>query len=135
MKKLLTIILILALALPALALAESTLSSNEQNFLGAWIMYANGSSGKQYVIVTTFLDNLEVVQRSMTFTNGILTSDNKATGEWSGFTDQTIIFTLAGKGMTAMIKDDGYLYMYFFDNLSLCGIFSRCEDMAEKLGW
>ena len=80
MKKLITVILILALATPALALAESTLSSNEQNFLGAWIMYANGSSGRQYVIVTTFLDNLEVVQRSMTFTNGILTSDNKAIG-------------------------------------------------------
>ena len=135
MKKLLTVILILALAIPALTMAEYPLSSNEQNYVGSWTMCASGSRGTQYVFIITFLDNLEVVQRSMTFTNGKLTSDNKATGEWSGFTSESIIFSLAGTSMAAMIKDDGYLYMYFYDGLSLCGIYSRCEDMTKKLGW
>ena len=138
MKKILASILILILVSSMfcpVSFAEYPLSSNEQKYVGAWTMFANNGKGKTYVIVITFLDNLSVVQRSMIFTNGVLTSDNKASGEWSGFTDETIIFSLAGTDMAAMIKDNGYLYLYFFNDLSLCGIYSRCADMTSVLGW
>lgn len=135
MRKLITLILILAMFLPAAALAEYPLSKNEQNYVGSWNMYIDSGNGTVYVFIITFLDNMKVVQRSMVFTNGELTKDNKASGDWLGFTSETILFTLAGTEMTAMIKDDGYLYMYFFKDISLCGIYSRCENMVEKLGW
>ena len=98
-------------------------------------MYADNGKGKIYTMTIVFTDNMEVVQSSLTFQNGTLTSNNKASGEWCGFTDKTIVFTLAGTDMTAMIKDDGYLYLYFFKDLSLCGIYSKCEDMTSVLGW
>lgn len=134
MKRLLCL-LVLVLFIPVISSAEYPLSKNEQNYVGAWTMYANNGSGTIYVLTLVFLDNMEVAQTSMTFKNGTLVSNNKASGEWGGFTDETIIFTLAGTDMTAMIKDDGYLYMYFFNDLSLCGIFSRCDDMTSVLGW
>ena len=124
-----------ATLLPVAAFAEFPLSSTEEKFVGGWNMYADNGKGTIYQFVITFLDNMEVVQRSMIFTDGVLTSDNKASGEWCGFTDKTIIFDLAGNGMTAMIKDDGYLYMYFYKDLSLCGIFSKSPDMTPVLGW
>ena len=115
--------------------AEYPLSDKEKKFLGCWNMFANNGKGKIYNINIVFLDNMIVVQKSLTFENGKLSSDNIASGEWSGFTDNTVIFTLAGNDMTAMIKDDGYLYLYFFDDFTLCGICSRCPDMTEVLGW
>lgn len=136
MKKLISITLILALLLPAFALAEDPpLSRNEKQFVGSWTMCATSSSGKQYVFIITFLDNLTVVQRSMVFKDGDLETDNKASGEWCGFTTDSIIFTLAGTDMTAKIKEDGYLYLYFFDDFTFTGIYSRCEDMTKKIGW
>ena len=134
MKRFLCLILALVL-LPVVSLAEFPLSSNEQNYVGAWTMYADNGKGTLYVFVITFLDNMTVVQRSMTFKNGELVTDNKASGEWSGFTDKTIIFTLADTDMAGMIKDDGYLYLFFFKDTTLCGIYSRCEDMTGVLGW
>ena len=135
MKKTLICILIITILLPAVSLSEFPLSENEQNYVGAWTMFANNGKGTIYVYVIIFLDNMNVVQRTMVFKNGELSSDNKASGEWCGFTDKTIILSLAGEDMTAMIKDDGYLYLYFFDDLKLCAIFSRCEDMTSVLGW
>ena len=134
MKKLLCMLCVLCL-LPVFSLAEYPLSSNEQNFVGSWAMYADNGKGTIYALMITFLDSMEVVQVSNTFKNGTLTSNNKASGEWCGFTDKTIVLTLAGQDMSAMIKDNGYLYLYFFKDMSLCGIFSRCEDMTGVLGW
>ena len=119
----------------SVSFAESTLSENEKNFVGAWSMYANNGKGKIYNISLTFLDNMTVVQKTLVFENGELTTDNKASGIWGGFTDKTIVFTLAGTDMTATIKEDGYLYMYFFKELKICGVFSKCEDMTSALGW
>ena len=135
MKKLLALLLILAVTMSAVAIAEYPLSENEQKYVGAWNMYIDNGEGTVYVFITTFLDNYQVIQRSMTFKNGVQTSDNKATGSWSGFTEDSILFTLAGTGMAATIKDDGFLYMYFFEDMKLCGIFASCPDMREKLGW
>ena len=136
MKKLIAVTLILALLLPVFALAEEPpLTWNEKRFVGSWTMCATNSNGKQYVFIITFLDNLNVVQRSMVFNNGVLETDNKASGQWCGFTNDSIIFSLAGTDMTAKIKDDGYLYLFFFDDFDLCGIYSRCEDMTKKIGW
>lgn len=133
MKKLICLIFVLVL-IPSIVFSE-TLSPNEQNYLGSWCMYADNGNGTIYVVVITFLDNMEVVQKSMTFKDGKLESDNKASGIWGGFTPETILLTLAGTDMSAMIKDNGYLYLYFFKDLSLCGIFSKCEDMTSVLGW
>ena len=136
MKKIICLFLALSMVLFAsVSFSEYPLSKNEQNYVGAWSMYANNGKGTIYVMTIAFLDSMEVVQNSMTFENGSLSSNNKASGEWCGFTDKTIIFSLAGNSMTAMIKDDGYLYLYFFDDLSLCGIYSKCEDMTGVLGW
>ena len=135
MKKLITLLLVLVISVSCAASFAETLSENEKNYLGAWTMYADNGKGTLYVFTIVFTDNMQVVQKSMTFKDGELIKDNKASGEWSGFTSSTIIFTLAGKGMTAMIKDDGYLYMYFFDDLSMCGAFAKCPDMTTVLGW
>ncbi|MBO7711004.1 MAG: hypothetical protein J6S83_11090 [Lachnospiraceae bacterium] len=134
MKKLICLLCVLVL-FPVVSFAEYPLSSNEQNYVGAWTMYADNGKGTIYAFMLTFLDSMEVVQISLTFKDGTLYSNNKASGEWCGFTDRTIIFSLASTDMSAMIRDDGYLYLYFFDDLSLCGVFSRCEDMTSKLGW
>lgn len=133
MKKLITVILVLALLLPAAACAE--LSEQEHEYIGSWSMYAENGKGKIYAFIITFLDNMTVVQRSMVFENGVLTSDNKASGDWGVFTDKTILLTLAGTDMTAMIKDNGYLYMYFLEGPKLCGVYSKCPDMTSALGW
>ena len=133
MKRIVTLILILTLVLPAAALSE--LSEREQQYVGSWCMYADNGKGTVYAFIITFLDNMNVVQRSMVFDNGVLTSDNKASGEWGVFTDKTIIFTLARTDMTAMIKEDGYLYLYFFEDLKLCGVYSKCPDMSFAFGW
>lgn len=134
MKKLVCLLCVLVL-LPVVSLAEFPLSDNEKNFVGSWSLYADNGKGTIYAMLITFLDSMEVVQSSMIFKDGSLASNNKASGEWCGFTSKTIVFTLAGTDMTAMIKDDGYLYVYFFKDTSLCGIYSRCEDMTSKLGW
>ena len=134
MKKLICLLFVFVF-LPIVSFAEYPLSKNEQNFVGSWCMYADNGNGKIYAFMITFLDSREVVQCSMTFKNGTLATNNKASGEWGGFSDKTIVFTLAGSDMTGMIKDDGYLYLYFFKDLSLWGIFSKCEDMTGVLGW
>lgn len=134
MKKLICLLFVLVL-LPVVSLAEFPLSSNEQNYVGSWSMYADNGKGTIYSFMITFLDSMEVVQVSNTFQSGTLSSNNKASGEWCGFTSNTIILSLAGNDMTATIKDNGYLYLYFFNDMSLCGIFSRCEDMTGVLGW
>lgn len=134
MKKLLCLLCVLCF-LPVCSLAEYPLSSNEQNFVGSWTMYADNGKGTIYAFMITFLDSMEVVQSSMTFQDGTLASNNKASGQWCGFTSKSIILSLAGNDMTAMIKDNGYLYLYFYKDMSLCGIYSRCEDMTSVLGW
>lgn len=134
MKKLVCLLCVLVL-LPVVSLAEFPLSDNEKNYVGSWTMYADNGKGTIYAFMITFLDSMEVVQVSNTFKDGTLASNNKASGEWCGFTDKTIVFTLAGRDMSAMIKDNGYLYLYFFKDMSLCGIYSRCEDMTSVLGW
>ena len=121
--------------LPVVSLSEYPLSENEQRYVGSWSMYADNGKGTIYVFTMVFLDNMKVVQSSLVFQNGILTKNNKASGEWCGFTDNTIIFTLAGTDMTAMIKDDGHMYVYFFKDLSMCGAYSKCEDTTSLLGW
>lgn len=134
MKRFVCLLLVLILV-PAAVFCESPLSDLEQNYPGAWCMYADNGKGTIYVIVITFLDNMEVVQKSLTFKNGQLDSDNKASGIWGAFTDKAILLTLAGTDMTAMIKDDGYLYLYFLEGLKLCGIYSKCPDLTPVLGW
>ena len=114
--------------------AEYPLSENEQKYVGAWCLYA--TKGKNtYTLVLTFLDSMNVVQSAMTFSNGELTENHKSSGTWCGFTDNSIVFSLAGTDMTATIKDNGYLYVGFFKDMSLCGIYSKCEDMTSVLGW
>ena len=78
MKKLICLIFVLVL-IPLTVFSE-TLSPNEQNYLGSWSMCATNSKGTTYVFVITFFDNMEVVQKSMTFENGKLVTDNKASG-------------------------------------------------------
>ena len=134
MKRIICFFLIISL-FPCLSFAEYPLSSNEQNYIGTWSMYADNGNGNLYVIFITFLDNMEVVQKSLKFENNKLVSDNKASGIWAGFTENSILLTLAGSDMAAIIKDDGYLYLSFFKEMQLCGIYSKCEDMTSVLGW
>lgn len=133
MKRFFTLFLVLFLVLSSVACAE--LTEREQQYVGSWTMYADNGKGTIYVLIITFLDNMNVVQRSMVYEDGVLTKDNKASGEWFVFTDKTILLTLADTDMSAMIKDNGYLYLYFFKDLKLCGIYSKCPDMASVLGW
>lgn len=128
-------VFLLIVLLPVFSFAESPLSDNEQKYVGSWALYADNGKGTIYSFLLTFLDNMNVVQSSLTFKNGELSSNNKASGDWIGFTDKTILLSLAGTDMTAMIKDNGYLYLYFLDDLALCGVYSKCEDMTSVMGW
>lgn len=134
MKRLFCLLLVLILS-PVFSLSEYQLSDNEQKYIGSWSMFAQGQSGKIYSFNIVFLDNMTVVQNSLQFENGILAADNKASGEWCGFTGDSIILSLAGTDMCAKIKHDGYLYLYFLRDVTLCGIYSKCEDMTAVLGW
>ena len=137
MKRFLSLLLVAVLLCSVFSVssAEYPLSENEQRYVGAWTMYANNGKGTVYSNLLTFLDSGEVVQSTQTFKDGTLSSNNKSSGQWCGFTSETIVFTLAGTDMAAMIKDDGYLYLYFFKGLTLCGVYSRCESMNRFLGW
>jgi len=134
MKKIAVLILVVVLFVSA-AYAEDPLSEYEQQYVGAWSMYAVGSKGTVYTFVITFLDNMTVVQRSMTFENGELTTDNKASGIWGEFLGNSILLTLAGTDMAASINDDGYMVLRFFKNMESCGVYSKCQNMNSALGW
>jgi len=135
MKKLLTVLLILALLLPAVTVAEDShqLTETEKQFSGTWYMNVTNGKGSIYLFFITFLDNMKVVRRVMVYKDWELATDRKVDGDWFGFTDDSIAFSLAGTDMMATIKDDGYLYMYFLDDFTLCGIYAKCEDMTERI--
>lgn len=135
MKRFFALLACLMFLFVSVSFADSSLSENEQKYVGAWSLYARGSEGRIYSFIITFLDSYQVVQSSLTFKNGTLLTNNKASGEWLGFTSDSIIFSLAGTDMCATIKDNGYLYLYFFKDMTLCGVYSRCEDMTIAMGW
>lgn len=138
MKRLIAVVLVIFVAVSCTAsYAEDDyeLSENEQQYVGAWSMYADNGKGTVYSFIITFLDNMTVVRRAMVFENGELIKDTKASGIWCGFTSNTIIFSLADNNMTATIKDDGFLYMFTMKDMELCGVFSRCREMSDKIVW
>ena len=77
MKRFFCLLFVLCL-LPVVSFAEYPLSSNEQNYVGSWAMYADNGKGTIYAFMIRFLDSMEVVQVSNTFKNGTLTSNNKS---------------------------------------------------------
>lgn len=136
MKRLIAVIMALLIAVScAASCAEEDyeLSENEQQYVGAWSMYADIGNGTVYSFMLTFLDNLTVVRRAMVFKDGELVTDTKATGIWCGFTSETVIFSLAETNMVATIKDDGFLYTTNTNTRELQGVFSRCRDMSDKI--
>ena len=134
MKRFICLFLVLVL-LPVVSLSEFALSELEKSFVGSWYMFATNKSGKIYSYNLVFLDSMKVYHNTMTFENGLMATDHNSSGEWAEFVSDTIIFTLSGTNMCAKIRDNGYLYLYFFDDLKLCAIYTRCEDMTAVVGW
>ena len=71
MKKLIALVLAVVISVSCTASFAEMLSENEKNYLGAWAMYADNGKGTLYVFTIVFTDNMQVVQKSMTFKNGV----------------------------------------------------------------
>ena len=134
MKRVISLLLCLAIiSLPVFSFSEETsLSENEKNYLGSWVMYMN-KNGKTYLYTITFFDDLTVILKTLSFTGSTLVSDNKSSGKWCGFTSGSIVLTLSGNDFAGMIRDDGFFGLYDFKTLKPSGFFSRCPDLSYMM--
>jgi len=129
MKKL--IALILALILPAAALAELTDSENE--YVGVWTMYAShGSAIYNYSL--TFTEDGYVFFHTMRIIGGEVYNDATTSGMWYERAS-TIRFTVAGTNIIADINKDGYLSTFRADDMVGVGTYFRCPDMGYTISW
>ena len=128
MKKLITMLLILALLLPAAALADD-LTDLEKEYLGGWVMYAtHGSAVYHYTL--TFTSDMDVISHTIRIVGGQIMNDNTASGIWGEFSGG-VVFSLAGTSFKGYINDEGILYiseLYETENAS--GAYAKCPDMS-----
>ena len=134
MKKLLAVVLILALLLPASSLAVEPLSESEQRYVGGWAMYASRNNGTILHFSLTFTEDRSVYLRTLTIKNGVPDYNNLSSGTWQELLDGTIYLTLSGNSYAANILDDDYLKLMDGKTYAASGYFSRCPDMSFVFG-
>lgn len=128
MKKLLTILLILALLLPAAAWAEG-LTDLEKEYVGVWVMYAtHGSAVYNYSL--TFMEDGYVFFHTMRIIGGKVYNEATTRGTWGEFAGG-ILFSAAGESMAGDItEEDGYLQTMRLSDKTGAGTYFRCPDMG-----
>ena len=134
MKKLIASIIALILAItPLLTFAEGLpLTEKEKAYLGAWVMFASHGD-TTYLYTITFFEDHHVCFKSVTFSGSTKKSDNTSTGEWAGFTDNTIVLTLAGNDFLGGFNDEGLFVLANFQTKEPMAFFEHCTDLSDKI--
>ena len=108
---------------------NTDLSNNEQNFIGSWVM--NMKSGETtYLYTITFFEDMRVSLKTLKYEGSTLSSDHTASGDWSGFTSDLIVLTLAGNDFFGGINDEGLFKLMDFKTKETSGFFYRCPDLS-----
>lgn len=129
MKKLIVLVLCFVLASSA-ALAD--LSDSEKKYLGAWVMYmAKGDT--TYLYTLSFFDDNNVTLKTLTFDGSTLSTDHKSSGQWVGFTQDTIMLSFGKNTFVGGINDDGLFTLLDFETKEAWGFFAPCPDLSDRM--
>lgn len=129
MKKLMALILCFVLV-SSVALAD--LSDSEKKYLGSWVMYM-ANDDTTYLYTLSFFDDNNVTLKTMMFDGSTLTNDNKSTGQWVGFTQDTIMISFGKNTFVGGINDDGLFTLLDFKTKDAMGMFAPCPDLSDRL--
>lgn len=129
MKKLMALILCFVLV-SSVALAD--LSDSEKKYLGSWVMYM-ANDDTTYLYTLSFFDDNNVTLKTMMFDGSTLTKDNKSSGQWVGFTQDTIMISFGKNTFVGGINDDGLFTLLDFKTKDAMGMFAPCPDLSDRL--
>lgn len=129
MKKLMALILCFVLV-SSVALAD--LSDSEKKYLGSWVMYMVNDD-TTYLYTLSFFDDNNVTLKTMMFDGSTLTKDNKSSGQWVGFTQDTIMISFGKNTFVGGINDDGLFTLLDFKTKDAMGMFAPCPDLSDRL--
>ena len=129
MKKLMALILCFVLV-SSVALAD--LSDSEKKYLGSWVMYM-ANDDTTYLYTLSFFDDNNVTLKTMMFDGSTLTKDNKSSGQWVGFTQDTIMISFGKNTFVGGINDDGLFTLLDFKTKDTMGMFAPCPDLSDRL--
>lgn len=129
MKKLMALILCFVLV-SSVALAD--LSDSEKKYLGSWVMYM-ANDDTTYLYTLSFFDDNNVTLKTMMFDGSTLTKDNKSSGQWAGFTQDTIMISFGKNTFVGGINDDGLFTLLDFKTKDAMGMFAPCPDLSDRL--
>lgn len=129
MKKLMALILCFVLV-SSVALAD--LSDSEKKYLGSWVMYM-ANDDTTYLYTLSFFDDNNVTLKTMMFDGSTLTKDNKSSGQWVGFTQDTIMVSFGKNTFVGGINDDGLFTLLDFKTKDAMGMFAPCPDLSDRL--
>lgn len=129
MKKLMALILCFVLV-SSVALAD--LSDSEKKYLGSWVMYM-ANDDTTYLYTLSFFDDNNVTLKTMMFDGSTLTKDNKSSGQWVGFTQDTIMISFGKNTFVGGINDDGLFTLLDFKTKDAMGMFAPCPDLSDRM--
>lgn len=129
MKKLMALILCFVLVS---SVAPADLSDSEKKYLGSWVMYM-ANDDTTYLYTLSFFDDNNVTLKTMMFDGSTLTNDNKSTGQWVGFTQDTIMISFGKNTFVGGINDDGLFTLLDFKTKDAMGMFAPCPDLSDRL--
>ena len=129
MKKLMALILCFVLV-SSVALAD--LSDSEKKYLGSWVMYM-ANDDTTYLYTLSFFDDNNVTLKTMMFDGSTLTKDNKSSGQWVGFTQDTIMISFGKNTFVGGINDDGIFTLLDFKTNDAMGMFAPCPDLSDRM--
>lgn len=119
MKKLLTIILIIALALPAAALADS------DPIVGSWYMYMDVKTFPElknlymdsdyFIMIFNFMENGTILAHEIVITDNVSTPNTYPAGKWEK-DENGYKYSIIGVGQNRILLENGYLYLKSGDN-------------------
>ena len=129
MKKLMAMLLCFVMV-SSVGLAD--LSDSEKKYLGSWVMYMTDDD-KTYLYTISFFDDNNVTLKTMTFDGSALIKDNKSSGRWVGFTQDTIMISFGKNTFAGGINDDGLFTLLDFETKDAMGMFAPCPDLSNRL--
>lgn len=129
MKKLMALILCFVLVS---SVAPADLSDSEKKYLGSWVMYMVNDD-TTYLYTLSFFDDNNVTLKTMMFDGSTLTKDNKSSGQWVGFTQDTIMISFGKNTFVGGINDDGLFTLLDFKTKDAMGMFAPCPDLSDRL--
>lgn len=129
MKRLISALLCIVLALAQVVSLSEDLSESEQQYLGSWVLYIqNGKTTYLYTI--SFFDDYQVTLKTLEYAGSTITSDHTSTGKWCGLTQNVIVLTLSGHDFAGSINDEGLFCLVDYKTKEASGFFCRCPDLS-----